>query len=53
LVKEIKENVEKTVEIEQQIDDLKTTTADQVKEKIQGEEISEFVQLAQIVQKAK
>jgi hypothetical protein len=52
LVKEIKENAEKTVEIEQQIDDLKTTTADQVKKKIQeNKEIREFVELIEVVTK--
>jgi hypothetical protein len=39
--------------IEQQIDILKENTAAQVKEKIQGEEINEVFQLAQIVHKEK
>ncbi|CAG8614740.1 10499_t:CDS:2, partial [Cetraspora pellucida] len=34
-------------EIEQQIDELKTETADQIKEKAKGEEIREFIELAQ------
>ncbi|CAG8560042.1 1356_t:CDS:2, partial [Paraglomus brasilianum] len=48
--KEQADNIQKKA-IDQQIDILKENTAAQVKEKIQGEEISEVFQLAQIVQK--
>jgi energy-coupling factor transporter ATP-binding protein EcfA2 len=46
-------NHQDKVTIEQQIDQLKTTTAQQVKEELQGEGISEFTQFTQIVQQSK
>jgi NMD protein affecting ribosome stability and mRNA decay len=38
-------------EIEQQIDDLKTDTAEKVKEKAKGEEIREFMEVIEVTKK--
>jgi len=44
-------NVDQKEAIEQQIDNLKTNTAEQVKEKVKEGEINEFIQVIQVVKK--